>query len=212
MAQKIFARILTEGLRKGYVPRMTKQATNWFRTKARAARTTPRQIWDDRKRRKMFNLRRQMIGNLYYFFYEPAGKDTLPYYDTFPLVLPIELTDDGFLGINFHYLDYRTRAVLMDRLMELTRTNDDPADHSEQSVSGKLDWRKLRYDRLRSLGRYKYFRPALKRYKFSHMKSRIIQLDMNEWNTALFLKVERFEGARTSKVWADSRKQIAKGN
>ena len=44
------------------------------------------------------------IGKLNMFFYDPKFKKTLPYYDTFPLVLPLEAYSDGFLGINFHYL------------------------------------------------------------------------------------------------------------
>ena len=41
-------------------------------------------------------------GLLNMFFYDPKGRNTLPYYDTFPLVLPLEEYPDGFLGINFH--------------------------------------------------------------------------------------------------------------
>ena len=33
---------------------------------------------------------RPSIGRLNMFFYDPKYKKTLPYYDTFPLVLPIE--------------------------------------------------------------------------------------------------------------------------
>ena len=43
-------------------------------------------------------------GRLNFFFYDPKYKKTLPYYDTFPLVLPIERIPGGFAGINFHYL------------------------------------------------------------------------------------------------------------
>ena len=47
---------------------------------------------------------RPSIGRLNMFFYDPKYKKTLPYYDTFPLVLPIERIPGGFAGINFHYL------------------------------------------------------------------------------------------------------------
>ena len=46
------------------------------------------------------------FGALNMFIYDPKLKNKLPYYDTFPLVLPIERYRDGFLGINFHYLPY----------------------------------------------------------------------------------------------------------
>ena len=43
-------------------------------------------------------------GRLNLFFYDPKFKKTLPYYDTFPLVLPLEPIKGGFIGMNFHYL------------------------------------------------------------------------------------------------------------
>ena len=52
-------------------------------------------------------------GRMNMFFYDPKGRKTLPYYDTFPLVLPIESYPDGFLGINFHYLPIPLRLKLL---------------------------------------------------------------------------------------------------
>ena len=43
-------------------------------------------------------------GRLNLFFYDPKFKKTLPYYDTFPLVLPLDPIKGGFIGMNFHYL------------------------------------------------------------------------------------------------------------
>ena len=51
------------------------------------------------------------------FFYDPKMKKKLPYYDRFPLILPIEQYSNGFLGINFHYLSMPIRIRLLDRIM-----------------------------------------------------------------------------------------------
>ena len=56
-------------------------------------------------------------GLLNMFFYDPKMKKKLPYYDRFPLILPIEQYSDGFLGINFHYLSMPIRIRLLDRVM-----------------------------------------------------------------------------------------------
>ena len=45
---------------------------------------------------------------------------TLPYYDTFPLVLPLEDYNDGFLGINFHYLPIPLRMRLLDKVVDFS--------------------------------------------------------------------------------------------
>ena len=57
-----------------------------------------------------------MIGKMYFYFYDPKTKDSLPYYDRFPLVLPIERYQDGFLGLNLHYIHPKQRIILLDKL------------------------------------------------------------------------------------------------
>ena len=55
------------------------------------------------------------------FFYDPKYKKTLPYYDTFPLVLPLERIPGGFAGINFHYLrPVKARFTLLERLQRFS--------------------------------------------------------------------------------------------
>ena len=57
-------------------------------------------------------------GNMYLFAYDAKNKDTLPYWDKFPLVFPFKAVKGGFYGLNLHYLPYRLRAILMDRLLQ----------------------------------------------------------------------------------------------
>ena len=44
------------------------------------------------------------IGQMYAFRYNPKHKQTLPYYDTFPLVIISEPLPTGFSGIILHYI------------------------------------------------------------------------------------------------------------
>ena len=53
------------------------------------------------------------IGAMYMYFYDPKFKDQLPFYDTFPLVLPFGPAKGGFYGINVHYLPYLLRAKVL---------------------------------------------------------------------------------------------------
>ena len=50
--------------------------------------------------------RRPAAKSLNMFVYSPKLRNKLPYYDTFPLVLPLKNYNNGFLGLNFHYLPY----------------------------------------------------------------------------------------------------------
>lgn len=122
------------------------------------------------------------FGALNMFIYDPKLKNKLPYYDTFPLVLPIERYRDGFLGINFHYLPYALRAQLLSRL-------DPNANYS-------------------ALKNVRLVKPTLKRYLNSNVRSRFRKLEEEDFMTAIMLPVQRFRKSSASKVWSDSRKVI----
>ena len=122
------------------------------------------------------------FGALNMFIYDPKLKNKLPYYDTFPLVLPIESYRDGFLGINFHYLPYALRARLLSRL-------DPDANYS-------------------ALKNVRLVKPTLKRYLNSNVRSRFRKLEEEDFMTAIMLPVQRFRKSSASKVWSDSRKVI----
>ena len=122
------------------------------------------------------------FGALNMFIYDPKLKNKLPYYDTFPLVLPIENYRDGFLGINFHYLPYALRARLLSRL-------DPNANYS-------------------ALKNVRLVKPTLKRYLNSNVRSRFRKLEEEDFMTAIMLPVQRFKKSSESKVWSDSRKAI----
>ena len=53
------------------------------------------------------------------FFYDPKHKDTLPYYDRFPLSVIIGPAKGGFYGLNLHYLPPVLRAKMLDALMDI---------------------------------------------------------------------------------------------
>ena len=41
----------------------------------------------------------EIVGSMQMFFYDPKTKDTLPYYDRFPLVVVVGPAEKGFLWI-----------------------------------------------------------------------------------------------------------------
>ena len=62
-------------------------------------------------------------GRMNFFVYDPKYKKTLPFYDTFPLVLPLEPIKGGFMGLNFHYLPYPLRFRLLERMQKFANNN-----------------------------------------------------------------------------------------
>lgn len=194
MAITTFEKILADAQRAGRNPGPT--SADWFRDMARKVRTNPEKIIKgaDRKRTTFT----PMVGRMYAFYYDPKFKDKLPYYDTFPLIFPIEKVSRGFMGINFHYLPYMLRARLMDSLYDLKNNNN-------IDETTKL---RLSYDILNSASRFKEFKPALKRYLTSHVRSRFVEIFSYEWDMAIMLPLARFEKANQQKVWRNSKNAI----
>ena len=161
----------------------------WYRNRIRELGTpTQRELLRDGRLAGRFH-----VGRLNMIVYDPKYKNKLPYYDVFPLVLPIERYDNGFLGINFHYLPYALRARLLDRLEKFTRGSKDDA-RILASYSG-----------LKNVGLVK---PTLKRYLSTKVRSRFRRIDSEDFLTALMLPVQRFRKSNVNKVWSDSRKMI----
>lgn len=136
------------------------------------------------------------IGGMFHFIYDPKHKDTLPYYDKFPLVIPIEIYPDGFLGLNLHYLPPHLRAKLLDLLIEKYK----------RSSSAKT-YMAISYPILKSLTQAKMFEPCLHRYLKDHMRSSVVMVTADLWEEVAFLPTHQFRGATHREVWAESHKR-----
>jgi len=134
-------------------------------------------------------------GKLNMFFYNPKFKKKLPYYDTFPLVLPLERYGDGFLGINLHYLPIPLRIRLLDRLVDYS--NNTQFDESTRLV--------VNYSRLKKV---KLIKPTIHKYLASQVQSQFRRIDADEFTVATLLPVQRFKKATAKEVWSDSRSMV----
>lgn len=148
------------------------------------------------------NTQRFLLGGLYYFYYDALTADRLQYWDAFPLVMPLQRYNDGFLGLNFHYLPPRIRAGFMDKLVDKAITDD---DNNPIRV-------RVTYDILNASKKYKEFKPCLKRYSYRQIKSRILRIQPEEWETALFLPTHQFQKAKANEVWKESMMEIRNQN
>ena len=196
----IFTNILQQGRtdRKtsGILRPGTNEAKDWYRDLAMSVRSV--QVESIIRKNQEYNRSFIRPGFMYLFNYDPKMKDELPYYDRFPLVFPFEADGEGFLGMNLHYIPPIFRARLMDNLYDLT-------NNSRYDETTKL---RISYSMLKSFARYKYFKPCVKRYLNSHVRSKFLLVPSNEWDLALFLPLERFAKSTRQSVYKDSRKII----
>jgi hypothetical protein len=190
---KLIDRIKTSLAKEGLTPR-TNASRAWLRAKVKDLKPTSDGLMTDRQRLRNSS----MIGKMYFYFYDPKTKDSMPYYDRFPLVIPIERYNDGFLGLNLHYIHPKNRMILLDKLSDTT--SNDTYDENT-----KL---KINYRYLAAASRVFEATPCIKRYLFTQIESRFLEITADEWDIAALLPVESFVGANTSKVYADSRKKF----
>lgn len=158
-------------------------------------RITPNQVIRSQAVKTANNI---VPGKLYMFFYDPKTKATLPYYDRFPLVFPFSFQEDGFTGLNLHYLPHKLRFVLIDRLL-MFKNND----KFDESTRIRYSWATID-----GMSKFAMAKPCVKRYLGNHLRSAMHTVSADDWSTAMMLPVERFVGASTAQVWADSRKKI----
>lgn len=178
-----------EGLTPG-----TNRARDWLRAKIKDLNPSRQALLNDRIRLRD----KSILGRMYFFYYDPKLKDSLPYYDRFPLVLPIEQYSDGILGLNLHYIHPKQRIILLDKLSEFA--NNDKFDKTT-----KL---RLSYDTLKRASKIYEASPCIKRYLFNHIGSRFLEISADEWDIAALLPVSSFVGANQNKVYTDSRKKF----
>ena len=114
--------------KEGLTPR-TNQARAWLKRKVDELKPTKSALMKDRDRLKNSSL----VGKMYFYFYDPKTKEKMKYYDRFPLVIPIERYNDGFLGLNLHYIHPKQRIALLDKLSVTTYVTKTP-DEKEKNV------------------------------------------------------------------------------
>ena len=186
---------LKDAIKTDQVTAKARAAGNWFRsivnrTKGKFSKETPQSILS----RQESTVAATILGKMYFYSYNPKWKAELPWYDTFPLVFPIERYPDGFLGLNFHYLAPKHRAILMDQLKMF-------ANNKSYDETTKL---KLTYNMLKGFTKIKRARPTVHRYLSSKVNSKFVLINADEWEVALFLPVERFKKASKKQVWSHS--------
>lgn len=109
------------------------------------------------------------------FYYHPKHEARLPHWDAFPLVIPFRMNDDGFHGVNFHYLNPYDRMAFLKTIIAI------------QNSGGGMSWEVLKAHA------GTFAEHCVKRYLYSHVKNQyFLKIDSQDWKTAIMLPVEQF--------------------
>lgn len=123
-----------------------------------------------------------IIGNLYFFKYDPKLKAKLNMYDKYPMAFPIKMYSDGFLGVNMHWLPMGERkdfvkAVNEYRMTEVNRTSINAEFLVMMEKSKRI---------------YDLMPKAIHRYLISHTRSSFIRILPEEYEKAVQLKIDEW--------------------
>lgn len=163
------------------------------------------------------------IGRPCMFFYEAKGRDKLPYWDKFPVIIPIKKGEGYFIGLNVHYLSPDSRAILLDSIYSIMlRGHKYRGDLYEKARLGNVSEGAI-YDRtaetyldisysklMREVGGIKYFKPTIHKYLTSQVKSRVIEITPRGWTMCMFLPTAKFVKKSEGEVWRESEKKARK--
>jgi hypothetical protein len=156
------------------------------------------------------------VGRPCMFIYDALHKKTLPYFDIFPVIIPIATglkTEDGkpyFIGLNLHYLDLPLRAVLLDSLYVYVR-NKKAVDINNKYNLSESTMMDISYQKLmKNFSKHRYFKPTIHKYLVSQVSSRIVEIAPSGWTMCFFLPVAKFNKGTQKQVWRDSEKKIKK--
>jgi len=191
---EIFKTLELEAFKAGITPR-TKQSREWFRKKISTLRGKEfRRINQGQlmQEEELTLNNATDIGKMCMFFYDPKHKDTLPFYDSFPLVIIIGKAKGGFLGMNLHYLPPVLRAKMLDGLM--ANANED-----DFNVTYKI---------VKSASNMRYYKPCVKHYLKKHLRSKLAKVHAPEWEIATFLPTASWNKASGQEVYKQSRAML----
>jgi len=192
---KLVDNLKKEAFAKGIQLR-SEESMKWFRQRAHNIRRINRS--QDIMRGDTDLRNRQAIGRMYFWYYDPKHKETLPYYDAFPLGIIVGPAKNGFYGLNLHYLPPLLRAQFLDSLLDIT-TNKKFNENTKFKIT---------YDLLKSTTKFKEFKPCFKHYLTKHVKSRFALVPAEDWEIATFLPAADWQKRNALGVYRDSRKMI----
>ena len=163
------------------------RSSKWFSDKARSMRSVNRMAI----MRTPGATNQIKPGGLYFFFYDPKCKDTLPFWDTFPMVFPLSATSETFYGLNMHYLPYDVRFRVFEELLKIHGTSLD--DNKKM---------KMKWEVISGISKLGPLSNCIKQYRFDHVQSPFVEVPKEEWATAMMMPVHNFVGASASKIWS----------
>ena len=205
-----------DALRTGSSANLKTKATNWFKSKIQQGKKLARQTYNRSRAgmkgtglkgikpedlfrrggydRVRFTSRKVVYGKMFFYEYDAKYKETLPYWDRFPLTIFFDFQPPHLMGLNLHYLPPYHRAALMDAIFKYKSSPE-----LDSNTFLRLNWNQLR--------RIPEVKPAVKKYLVSNV-GYAVQIPADEWDVAVYLPVARWQKGSEAQVYKDSKDML----
>lgn len=137
-------------------------------------------------------------GKIYAYVYDAKHKETLPYWDKFPLIIFLgsykaKNGNQLLLGLNLHYIPPKARQEFLEELLPMANT-----DTITNKTRLKINWSKVK--------NMKGADQMIKAYLPGHIKGSMTEVKPADWHNVIFMPLQQFmsKGKRFSsrKVWS----------
>lgn len=136
-------------------------------------------------------------GKLYAYIYDAKHKDTLAYWDKYPLVIYLGIGKHNLMyGLNLHYIPPKARQEFLEELLKQYANTSTITNNTKL----KIDWSKVKG--------FKGADQMIKAYIPGNIKGTIVEIKPSDWANVVLLPLQAFysKGKKFSakKVWAKS--------
>jgi len=122
-----------------------------------------------------------MPGKMYFYKYEAFDTE---YYNKYPVIFLLRKRGGSFEGIDFHYLFPLQRNLLFERMTPFFST----PEITEDTILQVVGFRKIMF----KVKKYKAAKVIFKKYKIKNVRSKIIEINPNDWLSTIKQPLEKF--------------------
>ena len=168
----------------------------WFQNTVKNVIKSPEKAMEEWKYKKGSRIK---VGQMVFYQYDAKFKDTLIYWDAYPLAFPISQTSTHFTCLNLHYIPPEYRAFLLDKIYDIWNNGKIPDSKKER----------LNAEVLNAMRNMAEFKPCVHKYLKSHVKSLFLPVPVEFWDKACMLETAQFQKASRETVYSDSIKKMS---
>ena len=137
-------------------------------------------------------------GKIYAYIYDAKYKDTLPYWDKYPLIIFLgfgksKAGNDLMYGLNLHYISPKARQQFLEDLLKQYASTKTLTNSTKLNI----DWSKVRG--------FSGAEKMIKAYLPDHIKGTIVEIKPADWANVVLMPLQKFVSKGKSfsaqKVW-----------